>query len=131
MGEPMDDILYGKDSTQRVVGIEAQNNTIEVFIEDENGKVRSEWHPHIYWILSDRPLSKKWTKLDGDLFFKYARHYDNLRDFFNDRRTYKTCNTFSLYDQKEAAMLIHGITYFKGMKQEDVSVLSFDIEKIT
>jgi len=120
-------LLYGKDTTQKIVSIEVNEDQAEVFTEDA-GVVSSHLVPNRYWVLlSGNPGSC--TRLKGELHYKYGRQFKSREEFqkfkyrYNDR-----AKAYSIYDAKEALMVKDGYTYFKGMTVNDVSVLSFDLE---
>lgn len=123
-----DDLVYGIDKTERIVSIEAQHNCIEAFIEHPDGRIETKLFPNYYWILSDRPRGSGWIKMDGELEYNHIRIYQDFWEYMRWRKTLRGKNIYSVYCAKEAAMLHSGITYFKGMKHDEVSVLSFDIE---
>lgn len=123
----MQELIFGKDNTSHIVSCEVNGETVELFIE-KDGKVESKFIQHRYWILAPRALDKSWIKLEGNLYHKYIKFCDTLDEFLKTKRYYKDQDLFSIYDNKEAAMVRYGFTYFKGMKVEDVSVLGFDIE---
>jgi DNA polymerase I len=121
-------LIFGKDNTQRIVSCEANDTSVELFIEEADGTVRTEIIPNNYWLLAERPFGKGWEPLEGDLHYKYIKKYNDLRSFLDDKNKLRKYEVYSIYDSKESAMVMNGFTYFKGMKVEDVSVLSFDIE---
>lgn len=122
-------LLHGKDTTERVVSIEVKGNSAELFIEDDKG-VSSKFVKNKFWMLSPRPYDEVegWIRLNGNLHYKYGVQVDTEEEFFDLRDYLRHKDTYSVYDHKEALMIKDGITYFKGMKLKDVSVLSFDIE---
>jgi DNA polymerase elongation subunit (family B) len=129
-----DKIIYGKDQTQRVVSIEfksddiARQSFVELFIHNENNEIERKIIPAKSWMLSSRPLDKRFVRLKGDLHYKYGKLYDTRNDLFRDINVYNKEDVFFIYDPKEAVMVGKGITYFKGLKPQDISILSFDIE---
>lgn len=127
MEEELTNLIYGKSSHENIVSCEVSDEHVELFIEDDKG-VRSKFIPNKYWILSANYFDDSWKRLEGDLFYKYAKTYNSKQDFKIDKQRYYNKDTFLIHDEKEAAMLASGFTYFKGMKINDVSVLSFDIE---
>lgn len=123
-------LIYGKDLTERVVSVEVSDGTAEVFIEHADGRIEGKVMPHEYWILFSDELSPKFVRLDGDLYYKYLISYPSYEKYreivsssYKKRREFYTS-----HDPKTNFMLRSGVTYYKGMKVEDVSVLSFDIE---
>lgn len=121
-------LIYGKNELERVVCIEPQDDGIEVFIENPDGFVSSEVLPNHYWLLSDRCLDQYFKPLKGNLHYKWIKTYTSRRSFSGDRQRFKGEDTFSIWNPKEAAMLVNGVTYFKNMKHNEVSTLAFDIE---
>ena len=120
-------LVYGKNEISNIVSIEQGDNAVELFIE-KDGVITSEFLSSKYWILSNKPFGKSWVRLEGDLHYKWGKQFDSRASFFATRSTLRNEDTYSIYDPKEMCMVNRGITYFKGMKIEDVSVLSFDIE---
>lgn len=118
------DLIYGADKTERVVSIEPRGNELTLFIQDEIGNIRTETRPHFGWSLAPEQLSSQWESLTGDNHFKWRRKYSSHQRMKADMSDDKWC----VWDFKEAALIAHGLTHYKGMKLEDVSVLSFDIE---
>ena len=121
------DLIYGNDKTERVVSIEPRGNLLTLFIQDQTGTIRTEEREHFGWALAPSQLSSQWEELKGDNHFKWRRKYSSHQRMKMDMSDDKWC----AWDFKEAALIAHGITHFKGLKLEDVSVLSFDIEATT
>lgn len=120
-------LLYGKNETQKIVSIEVNGSSAELFIED-NGVITSQTVPNRYWMLAPTNINGKFVRLKGDLYYKYGVQFTNREEFQKHRMIWKSRNVFSIYEPKEAIMVKDGYTYFKGLKVEDVSVLSFDLE---
>lgn len=120
-------LLQGKDNTENVVSIESHDGSLEIFRE-VNGKIEVSQVKNKYWILASEQLDKNFVRLQGDLHYKWGRQVDERGHYFRLKMMYKNRDIFSIYDAKESAMVNKGITYFKGMRLKDVSVLSFDIE---
>lgn len=121
------DLIFGKNRTQNIVSLEIKENQIEVFIE-KNGKVESQFLENKFWILSNKKFKNDWIRLQGDLHYKFIKYYNDRKAWLSDKFLYKNEEIFSVYEPKEAAMLLNGFTHFKGMKVDDVSILFFDIE---
>lgn len=119
--------IFGKCPIERIVSCEVHDDHVELFIENEDG-VEVEVIPYQPWILSNKPIGTGWDRLEGNLHYKFLKYYDNMEEWSEARKAFYRFDTFTIWDQKEAAMVMEGFTYFKGMKVEDVSVLSFDIE---
>ena len=123
-----DRLIYGKEETQRVVSIEPNEETIEVFTENESGAVSSHVINNRYWILSNQNIDGSFAKLNGNLHYKWGKQFTTREDFISFKKQNHRYDLYSIHDPKESAMVKDGITYFKGMKPQDVSILSFDIE---
>lgn len=123
----MNKLLYGKNETERIVGIEPQDDFCEIFIE-KDGKIISEFVPNKYWILAHEKLNNGFVRLRGDLHYKWGIQFTKRSEYQKFRNVFKANDTFSIYDPKESFMVNKGFTYYKGMSLKDVSILSFDIE---
>lgn len=121
-------LINGKSSLERIVSLEVNNSTAELFIQNSDGSIKSEFVPNHFWILSDQQHGKDWIRLKGDLHYKYGRQFQDKKDFYSVKQSLRHEDIFLINDQKESFMLNKGYTYFKGLKLEDVSILSFDIE---
>lgn len=123
-----DPILFGKSGLEKIVSIEPGDDTTELFIQQEDNSIKSEWVKNKYWILSDKQISKEWVRLKGDLHYKWGKQFDNRQDFLKARQYLKKHDIWSIFNAKEAFMVKDGYTYYKGMKPSDLSILAFDIE---
>lgn len=123
-----DKLLYGKSVIERIVSIEPKDSSAELFIQEVDGSIRSEFVKNKYWILAGRKIDDRWIKLKGELHFKYGRQFESREDYSKARQALRNSDIYSIFDPKEALMCKDGISYFKGLSVEDVSVLSFDIE---
>lgn len=121
-------LIYGKDPTERIVSIEVHDGEVVLFKEAPDGTVETETRPYSYWMLSPKKLDSEWVKIDGNLHYQYALEFASKQEFMFARRIYKEDGVFSVWNPKEGAMLVDGYTYFKGMKHKEVSCLAFDIE---
>lgn len=121
-------IIFGKDELERIVSLEPGDETAEVFIEEKDGTVRSEFVNNRYWILSNKPHGTGWAKLKGNLHYSFGKQFSTRPEFLKVKGYYKHHDIYSIYDPKESLMVKDGFTYFKGMQISDVSILSFDIE---
>lgn len=124
----MSNLVYGKDKTSRIVGLEIDNNQAEVFIRDPDGSLRSEFRKNQFWILSRNPLNAKSKRLEGNLFYRYIIKTSDKDIFSEGRRVWKNKDIYSIYNSKESHMVLNGLTYYKDMKHNELNVLSFDIE---
>lgn len=126
----MRDLIYGKNTIDRVVSIEIKDNKVMLYRELEDGSIDVESRPHKWWLLFHKQLSPKFKRLEGDLHFKWLIEYDDQKKWREVRNNSKRkgYDMWTVGGAKDQAMVRQGYTYFKGMQVEDVSVLSFDIE---
>jgi DNA polymerase, archaea type len=126
----MNSLIYGKDLTDRVVSIEPDGATATVFRELADGTVVSSEVPNSHYILFTEQHSPKMKRLDGNQPYRWLYETDS-REKYQEVLSASYKKRYDLHvirDAKEALMVKDGLTYFKGMKVEDVSVLSFDLE---
>lgn len=121
------ELIYGRDNTQRITNIEVSDSSLELFIEKEDGTVVSEFKQNQYWILTPYSSSKT-VPLTGNLHYKHALLFNTQEEFYNASRHFYNKDAYMVWHGKEAAMIKSGITCFKGMKANEPSILSFDIE---
>lgn len=126
----MDYLIYGKDPVKRIVGSEVMKDYLVNYIADGN-KTTTEKRPFYYYVLLEAyDDSQECGRLGGKNDFQYfvkfktkGAAYNYCRNLdYNDKRYYRC------YNPVESAMLREGFTFYKDMKVNDVSVLSFDIE---
>lgn len=131
MENKINELIYGKNSLDRIVSVEpGSGNKCKIFRELEDGTIESEEVPMSHYILFADAISSKFKRLKGDQHYCYLyetdskeKHRDILSKCYKERH-----DLFNIRDEKEAFLVKEGFTYFKRMKVEDVSVLSFDIE---
>lgn len=125
-----ENLIYGKDKTDRIVSMEPDDNSVKIFRRLENGSLETSSLPTKYWILANRQINKSWIRLNGDLYYHYGKQYETLKEmktakFFLSKDEE---DIYAVSDGKEQIMLNKGLTYYKNMKPKDLAVLSFDIE---
>jgi len=123
----MNKLIYGKDETQGIISLEVKDSILYKYLND--GTVLTE--PYKYWLITDNNYSSsKSIRLQGDQAYKWLVEFETEEEWSNVKSIlYKKRKDFYCVNNiKEQAMLKNGITYFKGLKPNDVSVLSFDIE---
>lgn len=123
-----DPLVFGKDSTERIVSIEPLDDKAEVFIEHADGSIESKLVDNDYWILAHKKLDRDFKPLDGSLHYAYGKLYKNREKWQIGRNVYKREDVWSIYNPQESLMVRHGYTYFKGMNIRDLSVFSYDLE---
>lgn len=120
---------YGKSELERIVSMEVNDDEATLFIQDELGNVSTKEIPNKYWILSNRPLSKdNWTKLEGNLYYKWGIQFSSQKDFRMMKKIWSKYDILCVNNPKESLMIKDGLTYFKGLKPNEVTILCFDIE---
>lgn len=124
----MNKLIFGKNGIERITSCEIVGSEVHLFIESPNGDVCAIIRPNFSWMLAANQLDSEFTKLDGSLYYNWIKTYSTREEFLEDRRKYYKRDTYSIYDAKEASMVLNGFTYFKGMKANEPSILSWDIE---
>jgi len=125
----MNKLIFGKDLTKNVVSIEAGDGEVTIFKETEYG-VTEEKRDYYPWILRHANNTDEKPNLEGSLYFNTYDKFKTHQDLRNETKNLYSNNTkyFNVRDDKERCLINKGITYYKGLKVENVSVLSFDIE---
>lgn len=124
-----DAFIYGKNTMKKVVGLEIQDDKAHVY-HYEDGKIRDQYLPNEYWILYAENYTGTFTRLEGDMHYKYADKFDSKEEYQAAKTEAKVrrFDAFYAYNDKEMFMLKNGLTYYREMQPTDVAVLSFDIE---
>jgi len=117
-------LIYGKDKTEGIVAIEVKDNDIWLFFN--NGSIDK--IPAKFWICAHEKLDKHFMRLQGNSYYKFVRVFSDNKEYRKYCNMYKNRDIFVVYNNEESQMISKGITLFKGLKVQDVSVLSFDIE---
>lgn len=120
-----DSLINGKDLTEKIEAIEVHDGYAEIFI---SGQDKPTIVSNKYWVLSNQALNRNAIRMKGNLHFKYGYQFSKRSDFMQFRMLNRKNDTYSIYDGPEATMINKGYSSFKGMKHNEVSVLSFDIE---
>lgn len=123
-------LIYGKNPLTRIVSVEPNGDDLIVFREEADGTIQEVVLPATYWLLTNRSISSKETKLEGNQFFRYFHELPSLeaKQEVKKKLYQKRADFYSVNDEKDSNMLINGMTHYKGMQLQDVSVLSWDIE---
>lgn len=124
----MDPLIYGKNTLERIVNIEINNDQAEIFHLDAEGKTLTTFLPNKFWLLANKPLSKGWVRLRGELYYKYGKQYTDRKEYMRARQMFKKEDIFSIYDPKEAFMVKDGVCTLKGLKPKELPILTFDLE---
>lgn len=121
-----DSLIFGKDNTSEVVSVEVSGNQMYLFKQKKDGSVETEIRNHRYWFLTPRAARDSANKLKGDLYYKWINYVDSEEEY-DSLNLYKI-DAHKVYDKKEMALLKSGVTYFKGLKHNQVGILAFDLE---
>jgi DNA polymerase, archaea type len=126
----MNKLLNGKNDLKNIVSIEIINDKAEIFLQTESGETEVTFADNEYWILSNTWHDDNWSKLKGDLHYKYGKKYNQAGEFYKAKAQLraKDADIFSITDPKEAFMVRNGYTYHKDLHPKDITILSFDIE---
>lgn len=118
------DLIYGKDNTEGIVSISVHKDDLILYKYDGSVDVRK----NTYWILASRKLDKDFKKLAGNQHYNFIRIFKNYNEYNKLISKWRNADIYQIWDKKEAALVFNGITFFKGLTTNDISVLSFDIE---
>lgn len=128
---PFDSFIYGKNETTNVISVEVKDDKAYLICE-KAGKSYIEEMENTYWILYHEPIDELCISLSGDLFYKWARKYDNSQDYVRAKMSAERegIDYYTCYNPKESFLIKSGVTYYMGMTPADVSILSFDLETV-
>ncbi len=121
----MSKLINGKDNTEGVVNLTLKDNQIYIYKESKDG-VELEKHPYTPWVLSPRPYASHSERLSGNQHYKFITSVTS--DQFADLADSWQKEIWMPRQVEESFTLAEGVTYFKGRKINEVSILSFDIE---
>ena len=124
----IDKLIYGKNPLDRIVSIQVKDSIAKVFRELESGEIEITEIPNRFWILATKPFGSGWTRLKGDQDFKFGKQYTKFHDWLTARKNLPYNEIYYVSNQTEALQIKDGYCYYKNMKPEEVSILSFDIE---
>lgn len=127
----MNKILYGKDVLDRVISIEVKDKVATIFRQEPDGSVSKIEQDNDNWVLSANKLHTNSQELQGNLNYKYITFLDKDSSIYQFKKVHAAEDLFSISNPKERFMVANGITYHKGLKHDEVSILSFDIETTT
>lgn len=121
------ELIYGKNNLQHIVGLEIESEYAVAFCE-KDGVVTHHELPHKYWMLCNERLGLDWFKLDGDQHYKYGKQYSHYWKLRIDREKYQDKDLYMITNPSEALMAKDGISMYKGLRHDEVSILCFDLE---
>lgn len=116
-----DPLIFGKDSTECITNITVDNEQVFIYKSDGSCEIKEYYN----WAIGAN-YDEDCTRLKGNQFYKYIKEisedqYYSLKESWNPR-------IWTPRTASEGFMLRSGMTYYKGMRVSDVSLLSFDIE---
>ena len=122
-------LIFGKDTTENIVSVDVKQDTVYIY-QEIDGVVSHITKPMEYYLIASKKPSSPTLKLQGNQHYKYLMTFDSKYEWkeMSDKAYKHRVDCYRCYDDREAFMLRSGMTYFKGMKVQDVSVLSTDIE---
>jgi len=120
------DLIYGKDKTLGIVGVEVVDDEMWLFKVDGSIDKR----PFQYWTIQAFTNNPALERLEGNQHYRYIRYFDNKNSYYAQmKENYnRKRDVYTLHNTKEAAMVMHGITFYKGLQLSDLGILAFDIE---
>lgn len=122
----MNSLIFGRDQTERVVNLTLKDDHIHIYTEDTDGTINLEKFPYLPFVLSNKPASKRSERLKGNQYYKFLTPVSTNK--FNELSERYQRDLWLPRSIEESFTLCEGLTYYKGMKVQDVSILSFDIE---
>lgn len=130
MSKYENDLVYGRDKTERIVGLEVKDDLLYIYQEMEDGSIEESTRPAAYWVITNTQISPKQDRLEGHQFYKYFAEFSTQKEYKDvvAKLYQKRSDFYRIADPVEAMMVLEGMTYFKGMKPNEVSILSWDIE---
>jgi DNA polymerase I len=123
----IDKLIYGKNPLTNIVNISYKKNNIHIFRESNTFGIIEDVIPYKHWVLSSTSNSTT-RKLNGNTHYKHIKEYDSESEYNEYKSSIWKYKLYNLSHFPEAFMVRYGFTYFKGMKPNEPSILSFDIE---
>lgn len=124
-------LIYGKSGLSRIVGIEVNDSSADIFIQNSDNQIKTTTVSNRFWLLSNKKLDKNFISLKGNLHYKWGRQFTDKTEMLKFRNIYRNEDTYSVFNNEESLMIKDGYSFFQEMKHNELSVLSFDIETNT
>jgi DNA polymerase I len=121
----MNKLIFGKDGTEGIVNITLKDDHVYLY-KQVNGKIELERFPYAPWVLSKNKVKPYSDRLKGDQYWRYLTSTTSAK--FERLQGTWSRELWVPRSAEECFTLCEGATYFKGLKANDVSILSFDIE---
>lgn len=123
-------LLYGKDGTEKILSLYQGYDKL-VGTKEVDGRFVEFFVPFQPFVLAPKDYGG-YAKLEGNLYYNYIKRFNTYAEAEEYHRTNRRRLDLQWFYDEEQAMLLNGLTYYKGMKShEEVSVLSFDLETTT
>lgn len=122
----IDDVISGKNKETNIVNISVKGDKVHIFKEN-NKKVTEEIRDFKQFILSPNKNNNTFDKLNGPGHYKYRKYY-NTEEFKKVRPKLYDGDYYFLTNPVESYMIDSGITYYKNLKANEGSMVSFDLE---
>lgn len=122
----MNDLIYGKDKTSHIVNISIKADVVHIF-QEIDGNIIETTKPFKRWALANKLMP-------GFEFLKGNQYYNCYREFTSDewesyrKQYFYKADHYTVWNNVENYMIRNGITYFKSLKPDQISLVSFDIE---
>jgi DNA polymerase elongation subunit (family B) len=116
-------LIFGKNNTEKIVNVSYDDGLVYLYTADGD-KTNCEVIEHQAYALTHEDYEGS-TKLKGYGYYKYITPI--LETPYEEVRGH---GIYRPRSAEEGFMLRHGYSYYKGMKVNDVSLLSFDIEAV-
>lgn len=127
-----DPFIYGQNQIEGIVGIEYQDGKAVIFKESKYGDTeRIEIDHKLFCLYSGRAFAEC-ESLDGNLHFNEVGFYASESEL-KHRRYSARAKGYDVWvprTETEGILIGKGITFFKGLDPEDVSVLALDLETV-
>lgn len=116
-----DSLIFGRDSTEKIVNITVDNEIVYIYKSDGSCEQKEYYN----WALGAN-WAEGAIRLKGNQFYKFLKEMPE--DQFYQLKNNWNPRIWTPRSAPEGYMLRSGSTYYKGLKVSDVSLLSFDIE---
>jgi len=116
-----DPLIFGKDTTEGIVNVTVDNEVAYIYKADGTVEEREYYN----WAVGTN-WDEGCQRLKGHQYYKYIKdlpedQYYSLRESWNPR-------IWTPRTASEGLLIRTGMTYYKGMKVNQVSLMSFDLE---
>lgn len=121
----MNKLIFGNDNTERIVNLTLKDDMVYLYKETAKG-IEVETFEYTPWALSHGAVNKRSERLKGNQYWSHLTPITSAK--FHELQEKWQRDLWLPRNIEECVTLCEGFTYYKGMRVEDVSILSFDIE---